>query len=207
MNVDVATLDTKSLDSLYHGRRKIAEHGRFPAQHHSRPPWSMPSPRAISCRCCCSAVLFGFALHALRRARQAGVRLHRQVSHVLFGIVGIIMKLAPIGAFGAMAFTIGKYGLGIAGLAGQADGQLLPDLPALHLRRARADRAIARLQHLQVHPLHQGRTADRARHLVFGIGAAAHDGQAGEPGLLRSRSSAWSSRPAIRSTWTAPRST
>ena len=35
-----------------------------------------------------------------------------KVSHVLFAIVGTIMKLAPIGAFGAMAFTIGKYGLG-----------------------------------------------------------------------------------------------
>lgn len=33
-------------------------------------------------------------------------------SHVLFVIVGYIMKLAPIGAFGAMSFTIGKYGLG-----------------------------------------------------------------------------------------------
>ena len=31
---------------------------------------------------------------------------------MLFGIVGIIMRVAPIGAFGAMAFTIGKYGLG-----------------------------------------------------------------------------------------------
>jgi aerobic C4-dicarboxylate transport protein len=33
-------------------------------------------------------------------------------SHVLFSIVGYVMKVAPIGAFGAMAFTIGKYGLG-----------------------------------------------------------------------------------------------
>src|SRR6185369_7600091 len=32
-------------------------------------------------------------------------------SHVLFAIVGVIMKVAPIGAFGAMAFTIGKYGV------------------------------------------------------------------------------------------------
>jgi aerobic C4-dicarboxylate transport protein len=32
-------------------------------------------------------------------------------SHVLFDVVGFIMKVAPIGAFGAMAFTIGKYGL------------------------------------------------------------------------------------------------
>jgi aerobic C4-dicarboxylate transport protein len=35
-----------------------------------------------------------------------------EVTHVLFGIVGVIMKAAPIGAFGAMAFTIGKFGLG-----------------------------------------------------------------------------------------------
>jgi aerobic C4-dicarboxylate transport protein len=35
-----------------------------------------------------------------------------KMSHVLFDIVGIIMKVAPIGAFGAMAFTIGKYGIG-----------------------------------------------------------------------------------------------
>src|ERR1019366_5696783 len=35
-----------------------------------------------------------------------------KISHVLFSIVGIIMKVAPIGAFGAMAFTIGKYGIG-----------------------------------------------------------------------------------------------
>src|SRR2546430_527590 len=33
-----------------------------------------------------------------------------QASHALFAVVGIIMKVAPIGAFGAMAFTIGKYG-------------------------------------------------------------------------------------------------
>jgi aerobic C4-dicarboxylate transport protein len=34
-----------------------------------------------------------------------------KTSHVLFAIVGVIMKVAPIGAFGAMAFTIGKYGV------------------------------------------------------------------------------------------------
>ena len=34
-----------------------------------------------------------------------------QASYALFGVVEIIMKVAPIGAFGAMAFTIGKYGV------------------------------------------------------------------------------------------------
>jgi aerobic C4-dicarboxylate transport protein len=34
---------------------------------------------------------------------------------VLFGIVGLLMRLSPLGAFGAMAFTVGKYGLGTLG--------------------------------------------------------------------------------------------
>lgn len=56
------------------------------------------------------AVLFGFALHALGRDGML-FGVIEQVSHVLFRIVGYIMRVAPIGAFGAMAFTIGKYGL------------------------------------------------------------------------------------------------
>ena len=41
---------------------------------------------------------------------------------MLFGIVGIIMQVAPIGAFGAMAFTIGKYGVGTLLSLGQLMG-------------------------------------------------------------------------------------
>jgi aerobic C4-dicarboxylate transport protein len=57
------------------------------------------------------SVLFGFALHALGRDNVMFGFIEK-FSKVMFGIVGIIMKLAPIGAFGAMAFTIGKYGVG-----------------------------------------------------------------------------------------------
>ena len=57
------------------------------------------------------AMLFGFALSALG-ARGDGVRQGiDNVAHVIFRLLGIIMRLAPIGAFGAMAFTIGRYGL------------------------------------------------------------------------------------------------
>src|SRR5512133_459382 len=58
------------------------------------------------------ALLFGFALSMLGDRGKMIFKFIDEVSHVLFGIVGIIMKLAPIGAFGAMAFTIGKFGLG-----------------------------------------------------------------------------------------------
>ncbi len=56
------------------------------------------------------AVLFGFALMGLGQ-RAAHVRtLVDEMAHAMFGVIGIIMKAAPLGAFGAMAFTVGKYG-------------------------------------------------------------------------------------------------
>jgi aerobic C4-dicarboxylate transport protein len=58
------------------------------------------------------SVLFGFALHALGGRGDALFQLIERFSAVLFRIVGFIMRLAPIGALGAMAFTIGKYGIG-----------------------------------------------------------------------------------------------
>jgi aerobic C4-dicarboxylate transport protein len=57
------------------------------------------------------AVLFAFALQYLGERGKPLLHIIDQTAHVFFGIVGIIMKLAPIGAFGAMAFTIGKYGV------------------------------------------------------------------------------------------------
>ncbi|MCE9577891.1 MAG: dicarboxylate/amino acid:cation symporter [Deltaproteobacteria bacterium] len=58
------------------------------------------------------AILFGVALHNVGERGKPVLDLVERVSAVLFKIIGMIMKVAPIGAFGAMAFTIGKYGLG-----------------------------------------------------------------------------------------------
>ncbi|TMH62559.1 MAG: dicarboxylate/amino acid:cation symporter [Betaproteobacteria bacterium] len=58
------------------------------------------------------AVLFGFALHRFGGRGTLVFDWIEKASHVLFTIVGYIMRVAPIGAFGAMAFTIGKYGVG-----------------------------------------------------------------------------------------------
>ncbi len=57
------------------------------------------------------AVLFGICLHQFGGRGTLVFDLIEKTSHVLFAIVGVIMKAAPIGAFGAMAFTIGKYGI------------------------------------------------------------------------------------------------
>jgi aerobic C4-dicarboxylate transport protein len=56
------------------------------------------------------AVLFGFALQRLGPRVAALSSFIDMLSQVLFGMVAVIMRLAPLGAFGAMAFTIGKYG-------------------------------------------------------------------------------------------------
>jgi aerobic C4-dicarboxylate transport protein len=58
------------------------------------------------------ALLFGFALSALGEKGKPVSKFIDNISHAFFGIVNIIMKLAPVGAFGAMAFTIGKFGVG-----------------------------------------------------------------------------------------------
>ena len=58
------------------------------------------------------AILFGFALHRFGGRGSLVFDWVEKTSHVLFTMVGFIMRVAPIGAFGAMAFTIGKYGLG-----------------------------------------------------------------------------------------------
>ena len=57
------------------------------------------------------AVLFGFALHRLGSYGKQLLNLIDQFAHAMFNIVNTIMKLAPLGAFGAMAFTIGRYGI------------------------------------------------------------------------------------------------
>lgn len=61
------------------------------------------------------AVLFGLALAGMGAKGKQVFSFLDQLSQAFFGIIAIIMKAAPIGAFGAMAFTIGKFGIGTLG--------------------------------------------------------------------------------------------
>jgi len=58
------------------------------------------------------ALLFGVALTQLGARGHRVLHLFEELSEAVFGVVAILMRAAPIGAFGAMAFTIGKFGLG-----------------------------------------------------------------------------------------------
>ena len=57
------------------------------------------------------ALLFGFALMHVGEAAKPVINLLEALSQTFFRMIGMVMKLAPIGAGGAMAFTIGKYGV------------------------------------------------------------------------------------------------
>ena len=58
------------------------------------------------------SVLFGLALLHFGEKGRGLVGIIDEFTHALFGVVALIMRVAPIGAFGAMAFTIGQYGIG-----------------------------------------------------------------------------------------------
>ncbi|OYU69244.1 MAG: dicarboxylate/amino acid:cation symporter [Alphaproteobacteria bacterium PA2] len=57
------------------------------------------------------AIITGFAITRMGTAGEKAAKGLDDLSHVFFSIIGVVVKLAPIGAFGAMGFTIGKYGL------------------------------------------------------------------------------------------------
>jgi aerobic C4-dicarboxylate transport protein len=110
MHVDPNTLDTKSI-AAYTGPGKMQSTTEFLL---NIIPTSVVDAFAKGdiLQVLLFSVLFGFALHRFGGRESIVFTFIEKISHVLFGIVGIIMRAAPIGAFGAMAFTIGKYGVG-----------------------------------------------------------------------------------------------
>ncbi|MGP8231677.1 MAG: C4-dicarboxylate transporter DctA [Methylovirgula sp.] len=66
------------------------------------------------------SILFGFALMALGERGKLLCDVLDQATHAIFGVINIVMRAAPFGAFGAMAYTVGKYGtLALGALAGE----------------------------------------------------------------------------------------
>ncbi|GAB7546713.1 dicarboxylate/amino acid:cation symporter [Cupriavidus sp. CuC1] len=110
MNVDVSTLDTKSI-AAYTEPGKMQ--GTVDFLLHVIPNTVVDAfAKGEILQVLLFAVMFGFALHRFGGRGTLVFDFIEKFSHVLFTIVGYIMKVAPIGAFGAMAFTIGKYGVG-----------------------------------------------------------------------------------------------
>jgi len=105
MNVDPSALDTK-------GIAKFAEPGKMQTTVEFLMNIIPTSVVDAFAKGDMLQVLFGYAMHSFGERGKPVFDLIEKLSHVLFGIVGVIMKAAPIGAFGAMAYTIGKHGVG-----------------------------------------------------------------------------------------------
>jgi len=109
MNANVAALDTKEV-----AKYTTAAKGQSTAEFlmHVIPDTIVDAfAKGEILQVLLVALLFGFALSRMGERGRPVTELIDRIAHVLFGIVNIVMRLAPIGAFGAMAFTIGKYGL------------------------------------------------------------------------------------------------
>ena len=150
------------------------------------------------------SVLCGFALVLLGPVGKPLLDLIKVASHMIFKVVGFVMWAAPLGAFGAIAFTVGKFGVGSLASLGMLLICFYTTCLIFIFGVLGAVAAYVRLQHPQTDPLSLGRDPDLRRHHVVGNGAAAAHRQDGERSAARKASSASLCRPGIHSTSTAP---
>jgi aerobic C4-dicarboxylate transport protein len=112
-NVNVATLDAKSVAD-YAGQAKAQSVTEFLI--HIIPTTMVDAfAKGDILEVVFVALLFGFALSAAGARAKLLLALFDSLTHVVFAITNILMKFAPIGAFGAMAYTVGKFGLASLG--------------------------------------------------------------------------------------------
>jgi aerobic C4-dicarboxylate transport protein len=113
-NVNVATLDSRAVVE-YAGQAKAQSVSEFLV--HIIPTTVVDAfAKGDILEVVFVALLFGFALSAAGLSRvKPLIDFIDALSHAVFGVANILMKFAPIGAFGAMAYTVGKYGLASLG--------------------------------------------------------------------------------------------
>jgi len=110
MNVDPATLDMKAVAGYAHDAHETSVTGFLMAII----PTTMVSAltEGSILQTLFVAILFGISLSLVGRPAEPVLELVERLGLVVFKLTSILMKAAPIGAFGAIAFTIGKYGVG-----------------------------------------------------------------------------------------------
>jgi len=108
-NVDPATIDTKSI-ATYATQAKAQSTAEF-LLHIIPRTVTDAFARGDILQILFAALLFGSSLSMIGEKGTMVREFVGQVSRIFFRMVGIVTKVAPIGAFGAMAFTIGKYGI------------------------------------------------------------------------------------------------
>jgi aerobic C4-dicarboxylate transport protein len=108
-NINPATLDAKAV-AAYAGQAKAQSVTDFVM--HIIPATVVDAfARGDILQVLLVAILFGFALSLVGPRCRPLVELFDALTHGIFGIINILMRLAPIGAFGAMAYTVGAFGI------------------------------------------------------------------------------------------------
>ena len=163
MNIDVSTLDASKIPGVDSGEKiGVVE---FVTNVIPDSLFGAITGHAILSALLVS-LLIGCALNVTKAHSAPITAMIESLSHVVFKIVGWVMRLAPIGTFGALASVVAKYG------AVQPAEPRLPD-PAVHrnlrhLRRGHPGPDLPGLRTQRLHPdaLLQDRTAHRAVHLL-----------------------------------------
>lgn len=110
INADAATLDTKGIEQFTKAAQSQTTVDFF---LHIIPDTIFDAfAKGEILQVLLFAILFGIALSMLGEKGKPVLKGIDLISKVFFGIITVIMRFAPIGAFGAMAFTIGKFGIG-----------------------------------------------------------------------------------------------
>jgi aerobic C4-dicarboxylate transport protein len=113
LNINPATLDAKAVAG-YAGQAKAQSVSEFIL--HIIPTTIVDAfTKGDILQVLLVAILFGFALSAAGSRCLPLVDFFATLTQAVFGVVNILMRLAPIGAFGAMAFTVGRYGIASLG--------------------------------------------------------------------------------------------
>jgi aerobic C4-dicarboxylate transport protein len=112
-NVNPATLDPKAV-AEYAGQAKAQTVTEF-LMHIIPNTFADAFAKGDILQVLLVSILFGFALSVVGPRCKPLVELFDALTHAVFGVVNIVMRFAPIGAFGAMAFTVGKYGIASLG--------------------------------------------------------------------------------------------
>jgi aerobic C4-dicarboxylate transport protein len=123
MNVDAHTLDTSSIAGY---TAAAAKHDTFMGFVLNMIPVSVVDALAKNdiLQILVFATMFGVALSHMGRRAKPVVDFLEAFSNSMFIVVGMIMRIAPLAAFGAIAFTVGKYGLGSLVSLGQLMGSM-----------------------------------------------------------------------------------
>jgi aerobic C4-dicarboxylate transport protein len=113
MNIDVSTLDANALNTYAGNARKLQGEGIGSFILNIIPTTSIDAlSRNDVLQVLFFAILFGVGLSLVGEPAKPVTELVEKISTVLFKMMGLIVRLAPLGVLGAVAYTVGRYGVG-----------------------------------------------------------------------------------------------